>query len=75
MTAIPTRTLESKTIVGSSLVGVRQRVIRTDQFTGAAPIVAGPPQVDPLDGAMFDSDLYLYADIQAECLVGDLTGN
>lgn len=72
MTAIPTRTLGSKTIVGSSLVGVRQRVVRTGQFTGVAPVVTGPPQIDPLDGAMFDSDLYLYADIQAECLVGDL---
>ncbi|RKY28724.1 MAG: hypothetical protein DRP83_00050 [Planctomycetota bacterium] len=72
MTAIPLRTIDSKTIVGNNLVGVRQRVIRTGQFNGVAPVVTGPPQIDPLDGAMFASDLYMYADVQPECLVGNL---
>jgi hypothetical protein len=50
---------------------VRQRVKLAGQFNGVAPVVTGPPQIDPLDGAMFDGDNYLYADVQPSCLIGD----
>lgn len=67
---VPRRTLESKTIVGNDIVGVRQRIAAAVQISGAAPKV-NSPEVYPLDGAMFRDDLYLYADVQPECLIGD----
>lgn len=70
-TPIPTRTLESKTIVGNVVTPVRQTIDKANQVTGVVPVIAGPPQIDPLDGALYDGDKYLYADIQAECLIGD----
>jgi len=68
---IPTRTLDSNTLVGHALIGVRQRVDGTKQITGVSPTITGPPAIRPWDGVMFNKDLYTYADIQSECLVGD----
>ena len=71
MAVIPVKVENSKTIVGSSLTAVRQRVKRLEQVTGVDPVITGPPVINPLDGAMFSEDLYLYSDIQRECLLGD----
>jgi len=71
MAGIPTRTVESKTIIGNELVAVRQRVKLAAQFNGVAPVITGPPQIDPLDGAYYADGVYMYSDIQPECLIGD----
>jgi hypothetical protein len=68
---IPVRTVESKTIVGSQLIGVRQRLDPSKQVTGVAPTETGPPVLYPLDGAIYDNGLYQYSDIQPSCLIGD----
>lgn len=74
MAGIPQRTVDSKTIVGHTLVGVRQRVKRLGQFNGVAPVISTSPltpTISPLDGAVFVDDLYTYADIQPFCFIGD----
>jgi hypothetical protein len=65
--------MESKVIVGSTMAGVRQVIANASSVDGVAPEVTGPPVILPLDGAHYASNVYSYADVQPECLIGDVT--
>lgn len=74
MAGIPTRTVESKSIIGNALTAVRQCVKLAGQFNGVAPVISTSPltpSITPLDGAHYADGLYMYSDVQPECMIGD----